>query len=222
MQSAPDRPIVCYVTDGRDFPADDRKRLLLTHVRMALEAGTDWVQIREKDISARHLLTQTRDVVRLADGIAPAAQILVNDRLDVAIAAKASGAHLGGESISPDAAVRWCRGNAVASFRIGVSCHSIEDVQRAESVGADYLFFGPIFDTPSKRNFGTPQGLARLMEVCCAVRIPVIAIGGITAASAADCIRSGAKGIAAIRLFQEARDACAVRDFVSQVHGLRI
>lgn len=180
------------------------------------------MQIREKDISARHLLNQTRDAVRLAGEIAPAARTLVNDRLDVAIAAEASGVHLGGESISPDLAVRWCRGNAAASFLIGVSCHSVEDVQRAESAGADYVFFGPVFDTPSKRSFGTPQGLTRLGKICCAAKVPVIAIGGVTAESAADCVRAGAKGIAAIRLFQDAKHIGAVRDLVSQVHGLRI
>lgn len=189
---------------------------------MALDAGADWVQIREKNIAVKRLLALTRDAVRLADEIAPAARILVNDRLDVAIAAKASAVHLGGESISVDDVIRWRRaGNAAAKFFIGVSCHSLEEVRRAESAGVDYVFFGPIFDTPSKRSFGTPQGLALLGEICRAVRIPVVAIGGITGESAADCVRAGAKGIAAIRLFQDATDIGAVRDVISQLHGLR-
>lgn len=222
MPSAPDCPIVCYVTDGRDFPAVDRNRLLLRHIQLALEAGVVRVQIREKSIPSKSLLALTRDAVRLVSAIAPAARIVVNDRLDVAIAASASGVHLGGESISPEEIAPWCRaGNAAADFLIGVSCHSLEQAQRAESDGADYVFFGPVFDTPSKRSFGAPQGLARLSEVCCAAEIPVIAIGGITAMNAADCVRAGAKGIAAIRLFQDATDVGAVRDLISQLHELR-
>jgi thiamine-phosphate pyrophosphorylase len=74
----------------------------------------------------------------------------------------------------------------------------------AEREGASYIFFGPVFSTPSKTTFGAPQGIMRLAEVCSAVRIPVLAIGGITLENASQCIASGAQGIAAIRLFQEA------------------
>jgi thiamine-phosphate pyrophosphorylase len=186
-----------------------------------LEAGADWVQIREKDISAKHLLALTREAVRLASAIVPAVRILVNDRLDVAMASD-TGVHLGGQSLSADEVVRWLRNrNATPNFLIGVSCHSLEEVKRAESAGADYTFFGPIFDTPSKRSFGA-QGLARLSHVCGAVRIPVIAIGGISAMNAADCLRAGAKGVAAIRLFQDAVEAGSVRDLISQLHALHV
>jgi thiamine-phosphate pyrophosphorylase len=90
------------------------------------------------------------------------------------------------------------------SFLVGVSCHSLESVQCAASAGAEYVFFGPIFATPSKAAFGQPQGLSRLAQACHAVEIPVIAIGGITLENAAQCFASGASGIAAIRLFQDA------------------
>lgn len=222
MRSAPDRPIICYVTGGRDFPSADRDRLLLAQIQLALEAGVDWVQIREKDIPAKRLVTLTREAVRLASAIAPTARILVNERLDIAIAANAAGVHLGSASISAREIVPWCRaGNAAADFLVGVSCHSFEEIRRAESAGADYVHFGPIFDTPSKRSFGAPQGVARLAEVCRATEIPVIAIGGITATNAADCVRAGAKGIAAIRLFQNTTDVGAVRGVISELHSLR-
>jgi thiamine-phosphate pyrophosphorylase len=91
-------------------------------------------------------------------------------------------------------------------FLIGVSCHSPEAATSAASGGADYLFFGPIFATPSKSAFGAPQGLAQLAKVCRAISIPVLAIGGITLANASECLAAGASGIAAIRLFQDALD----------------
>ena len=223
LRSAPEQPTVCYVTGGREFPNPERDRLLLGHVRAAIEAGADWVQIREKDIPAKRLLALTRDIARLASKIASAARIIVNDRLDVAVATGAGGVHLGGESISAQEIIPWCRaGNASPEFLIGVSCHSIEEAERAESAGADYVFFGPIFDTPSKRSFGVPQGLARLSAACRAVNIPVMAIGGITVMNAGDCIQAGAKGIAAIRLFQDALSEDAVREFVSQLHDMPV
>ncbi|HYL85773.1 MAG TPA: thiamine phosphate synthase, partial [Candidatus Angelobacter sp.] len=89
-------------------------------------------------------------------------------------------------------------------FLVGVSCHTLEAVQNAARAGADYAFFGPVFATPSKAVFGQPQGLPRLSQACHAVEIPVIAIGGIALENAAQCIASGAAGIAAIRLFQDA------------------
>ncbi|MBI3485067.1 MAG: thiamine phosphate synthase, partial [Acidobacteria bacterium] len=92
----------------------------------------------------------------------------------------------------------------------GASCHSLAEAQAAERDGAHYLIFGPVFSTPSKSQFGAPQGIARLEEACRAVRIPVLAIGGITLDNAHECLRAGAAGIAAIRLFQDASDLPAL------------
>ena len=138
-------------------------------------------------------------------------RILVNDRLDIALAEGAGGVHLGEKSLPVEEAKRLVllaspRSPAGAGFLLGVSGHSLEAARAAEGSGADYIFFGPVFATPSKAAFGEPQGVERLGQVCRAVAIPVIAIGGITVENATACLDSGAAGLAAIRLFQEAPD----------------
>ncbi len=209
-------PIVCYVTDRKSLGTADPLGRLLVSMRAAMAAGVDWVQIREKDLPARDLLSLAAAAIRAAaerhaEGCS-SVRVLVNDRLDVALAASAAGVHLGRESVPLLDVVRWCRsGNAPADFLIGMSCHSMEDVHEAEAAGANYVFFGPVFDTLSKRPFGPPQGIARLAEVCATVRIPVIAIGGIDDENAAECLRAGASGIAAIRMCQEGANDLAER-----------
>jgi thiamine-phosphate pyrophosphorylase len=95
-------------------------------------------------------------------------------------------------------------------FLMGVSCHSLEAAKAAERGGADYIFFGPVFATPSKAAYGTAQGLALLAEVSRSVSLPVLAIGGVTLENAASCLTAGAAGIAAIRLFQESQDVPSI------------
>jgi thiamine-phosphate pyrophosphorylase len=218
-----DRPVLCYVTDRKAFAGGDSIERMLERVRAAVRAGVDWVQIREKDLTGRELLELARKVVESANDLAPGAKarVVVNERLDVALAARAQGVHLGGGAAPPAEVVRWCRrGNAPADFLVGVSCHSIGEARAAESAGAGYLFFGPIFDTPSKRSFGPPQGIALLEEVCRATRIPVVAIGGVDEVNASECIGARAAGIAAIRLFQQRRDANSLDDAVARLHNL--
>jgi len=181
---------------------------LVEQVRQAVRAGVDWIQLREKDLEGRALAELAREVVRAAEG---QARVIVNDRLDVAAAAGAVGVHLGGQSLPVKVVRKWCRaGGAPEGFLVGASCHSLPEAQAAERDGADYIFFGPVFGTPAKLSFGPPQGLERLQEICRCVRIPVLAIGGVTGENALECCERGAKGIAAIRLFQEARDLAAV------------
>ncbi len=209
------------MTDRKAAGSADPTAGVHARIRAAVSAGVDWVQIREKDQPARELLSLVRAALTIAAGQPDAnrARVIVNDRLDVAIAAGADGVHLGGESIPAAEVVRWCRGgHAPAGFLIGVSCHSIEQARAAEGAGADYVFFGPVFDTPAKRVFGAPQGIAKLGEACRAVRIPVIAIGGVNEENGEECLRAGAAGIAAIRLFQEARDPGVLREAVERLH----
>jgi thiamine-phosphate pyrophosphorylase len=183
----------------------------LLKIEAAAAAGIDWIQLREKDLSGKECSLLTREAVqrsaRTAAGKTARTRILVNDRVDVALAERAGGVHLGEKSLPPVEARQLVKNRGEQKdFLIGVSCHSLETARKAASAGADYLFFGPVFATPSKAAFGAPQGLARLAEVCRAVSIPVLAIGGVTLANASDCLAAGASGIAAIRLFQDARD----------------
>lgn len=207
----PHNPILCYVTDRKSIPGGEPE--LLPRIERAAAAHVDWIQIREKDLPAGRLAALTREALkRVAAGTSlNTARILVNDRLDVAIAAGARGVHLGEMSLPAVDVVRWLRSPAVRSaagedFLVGVSCHSVAAARSAEAAGADYVFFGPIFRTPSKVNYGAPQGLERLAEVTHALRVPVLAIGGVTTDNARFCLASGASGIAAIRLFQNASD----------------
>lgn len=209
----PDRPLLCYVTDRRALPTPGemmRREEVVRVTDAAIHAGVDWVQIREKDLPTLALLEMARQIVTAAEG--SSAKILVNDRLDVALTVGAAGVHLGSESMPVPAARKVSTevlGSAQA-FLVGRSCHSLEEAQRAERDGADYVFFGPVFATPSKAQYGPPQGVERLTEVCRALRTPVIAIGGIDPDNAPKCFHAGAAGIAAIRLFQEVADLGAV------------
>jgi len=211
------KPILCYVTDGKAPGAADPTANVLAQIRAAAAAGVDWVQIRERHAPARELLALAKAATDACDG---RARVIINDRLDVALAAGAAGVHLRGTSVPAREVVRWCRaGNAPAGFLIGVSCHSVAEAREAESAGASYLFFGPVFETPSKKSFGAPQGIARLAEVCRSVRIPAIAIGGVNEENAAQCLRAGAAGIAAIRMFQESREPEEFRKTVARLHS---
>ncbi len=166
-------------------------------------AGADLVQIREKDLDGRQLAELARSAIASAR---TDCRILVNDRLDVARAAGAAGVHLGEKSIPVRDARRFVSDNGPERFLIGASCHSLAAARIAQTEGADYVIFGPVFATPSKVGFGPPQGLRRLEEICRGISIPVVAIGGITAQTANECFARGAAGIAGIRLFQEAEN----------------
>jgi thiamine-phosphate pyrophosphorylase len=214
-------PIVCYVSDRRSLPQEDRQSGILEKIKTAAIAGVDWIQIREKDLRTYELLELTREAVRSVNLANSNARVLVNDRVDIALSAGASGVHLGNASLRAREIVNWLRsGNAPPEFLIGVSCHRLEEVQEGTGAGADYVFFGPVFDTPSKRDFGAPQGIAELGAVTRAVRIPVIAIGGIDEENAMKCIAAGAAGIAAIRFFQEPRGHAQLLESVAALHRL--
>jgi thiamine-phosphate pyrophosphorylase len=208
-------PLLCYITDRHSLRVANQAESVAALTRKIQEiaaAGVDWVQIREKDLPARELASLTRQALDIAaKGAAKRTRgprVLVNDRLDVAIAERAHGVHLGEKSM-PVAEAKRLVASAVRkqvvdrSFLVGVSCHSLETAQAAQRDGADYIFFGPIFATPSKAAFGQPQGLSRLAQVCRSLSIPILAIGGITNDIADACLRAGAAGLAAIRLYQD-------------------
>jgi thiamine-phosphate pyrophosphorylase len=206
--------LLCYVTDRRSLAATESgeaQKTLLLKIEAAGAAGVDWIQIREKDLSGRDCALLTREALQRATksqaGNAARTRIFVNDRVDVALTENADGMHLGEKSLPVAEAKRLVVDRGTPNdFVIGVSCHSLEAARSAARDGADYLFFGPVFATPSKAAFGAPQGVERLATVCREVSIPVLAIGGITLANASACFAAGASGIAGIRLFQDALD----------------
>jgi thiamine-phosphate pyrophosphorylase len=179
---------------GRDLPA---------LVAACVTAGLPSVQIREKDLPARDLAEACRHILVAL----PPARCLfvVNDRVDVALAVGAGGVQRTSTSLT----VRDIKGIVKNDLLIGASVHSLEESIEAEDAGADWLTFGPVYDTPSKRAYGPPQGLAALMRVTRAVRIPVVAIGGVTPERVAEVRAAGAHGVAAISAILGADDPAA-------------
>ena len=166
------------------------------------------VQFRSRGPPGRDLLATAR---ALREVVGEAGQLLlVNDRVDVALAAGADGVHLPAAGIPPGEARRLLGTGVVA-----VSCHSAADVLRARDGGADFATFGPIFDTPSKRGYGAPVGLDRLREAS-ALGLPLVGLGGIDLGNACSVLDAGAYGVAAIRAWLEAEDpGVVVRAFLA-------
>lgn len=184
---------LCYITDRRALAP----QALLPRIAEAASSGVDLIQIREKDLGTRDLVVLVRAVLDAARGTST--RVVVNDRLDVALALGAHGVHLGAASLRADAARRI----VPPSFLIGVSCHSLDEALAADSAGVNYVLLGPIFPTPSKLRYGPPLGVEKLREVCGRVKIPALALGGVTVERAARCLEAGAAGIAGISVFQD-------------------
>lgn len=164
---------------------------LIEAVEEALRGGLSAVQLREKDLGTRELLSLAYSMRTLT--LKQDARLFINDRLDIAIAVDADGIHLGQKSIPPSAVRKLSR-----KLIIGVSVHGIEEALRAERQGADFVTLGPVFSTTSKLKYGRPIGTETLREVSEAVKIPVLAIGGITHENLPEAIDAGADGVAVI------------------------
>lgn len=165
---------------------------LVTAVEEALEAGVRAVQFREKDLPVREQLDMAYSMKDLTTRYN--AMLFINDRVDIALCVGAEGVHLGQSGI-PVHAVRDMAGN---KLMIGASTHSLEEASIAEEEGADFITFGPIYDTPSKVKYGRPVGIDALKEVNKKVSIPIFGIGGIKTDNIKDVIDAGAQGIALI------------------------
>lgn len=164
-------------------------------------AGVDYLQLREKDLPAGELYNLARQIKEV---LPAGTRLLVNDRLDVALAAGADGVHLGENSLPPAAARRLLGPDKI----LGVSVHSVEGARRAAAAGADHLLFGHIFTTASKAGL-PPRGLTTLAEVAANVNIPVIALGGITVDRVTGCLAAGAGGVAVMSAVMAAREPAA-------------
>jgi len=179
---------LCLVTDR----AQARGRDLVDVVVECLAAGLPAVQVREKDLSAAELAALCR---RLREPTRQrSALLIVNDRADVALAVRADAVQRTHSSL----AVAEIREIVDKRLRIGASTHALEEALAAEAEGADWIVFGPVYDTPSKRRYGAPRGLQALADVVAAVRLPVIAIGGITPERIPEVRLAGAHGVAVI------------------------
>jgi thiamine-phosphate pyrophosphorylase len=178
-------------TAGRALPAV---------VADALRGGLRAVQLREKDLDGCQLFELASELrnVTLEFG----AKLLINDRVDIAVAVGADGVHLGRGSL-PVAVARRILGSTQL---IGYSAHGLEEARLAEHDGADFITFGPVFATPSKASYGEPLGLERLTEVARNLAIPVFALGGVKLLSAGNVLSAGARGIALISAIISAQD----------------
>jgi thiamine-phosphate pyrophosphorylase len=195
---------LCLVTDRSQVTGT-----LEEAVEACLGAGLKAVQLREKDLAVRDLLSMAsalRESTRRHG-----AKLIVNDRADVALAVGADGVQRAGTSLPVSA----LRAISPPGFLIGASVHSLAEARAAEPEGADFLLFGPVYDTPSKREYGPPQGLSALERVASTVRVPVFAVGGVTPACVAEVVRAGASGVAVIAaILGTARPADAVKAFL--------
>jgi thiamine-phosphate pyrophosphorylase len=184
-------PLLYYITDRHSSPVP-----ILHQIQLAIEASIDLIQIREKGLSTQELLelaVKARELARDSQS-----KVLINDRLDVALAAELDGIHLGQHSLLPQVV----RAQLPRSdFLIGASVHCCDEFRLVKN-DVSFVTLGPIFFTPSKAAYGSPIGLNVLERVCQESTVPVLALGGIDRGNYSQCLESGAAGIAAIRLFQ--------------------
>jgi thiamine-phosphate pyrophosphorylase len=213
--------LLYYITDRTQFAGDEaaRRRRLLETIAAAAKDGVDYIQLREKDLLGRELerlAGEALDAVRAASKT----KLLINSRTDVALAVGLDGVHLTSRDVAASetrsmyaAALR--EGSVSArEFTVGVSCHSVDEVRLAESHGADFAVLAPIFEKVKTGQAGA--GVEMLRAAINAIpadkrveagdrrgNMPVLALGGVTIANAAECLRAGAAGVAGIRLFQD-------------------
>lgn len=176
------------ITDRHQCPDEN----LLPVVEQACAAGVKAIQLREKDWPARRVFEMAAQLKKICEPTRT--KLFINDRADIADAVGAEGVHLTSQSLS----VPVVRRILTPPKLIGVSIHSLAEAVQAQNAGADFVVFGPVFDTPSKRAFGPPQGLMKLKEVAQSINLPVLAIGGIDPQRAQMCRECGAHGAAVI------------------------
>lgn len=202
MNLDPSRPILYLITRGATTETTTPNSLefkqTIEQVSAAADRGIDLIQLREKRLSGGVLFELTRRAVALTRGTAT--RLFVNDRADIAAGAGADGVHLTQQSMDT-ATIRRTFG---IDFGIGASTHSVEEARKARTGGADFIVFGPVFETASKREYGAPVGVRKLSQVTRELAdFPVLALGGITMDNFALCLNAGARGVAGISLFSQ-------------------
>jgi thiamine-phosphate pyrophosphorylase len=195
--------LLYYITDRTQFPGGERERRerVLAKITEAARCGVDYIQLREKDLPSRDLELLAREAMERIRTAGSKTALLINSRSDVALAVGANGVHLSSKDISPNEVREiWRTAKGAAEPVVAVSCHAAAEVMAAEKASADFVVFGPVFgknDIPETR--ATSLDLLRSV---CRSKIPVFALGGVTAENAALCVDAGAKGVAGVRLFQ--------------------
>lgn len=193
-----------WITDFSLYLITDRHqsggRPLTEVVRRALEGGVKAVQLREKDLSTAALYRLAEELRRLTEEFG--ARLIINDRLDIALAAGADGVHIGVNSL-PVAAVRRLIGKGKI---IGYSAHGLDEALRAQAEGADFVTFSPLYPTPSKAAYGEPCGVKKLADAAAALNIPVIALGGVSPANITEALSADIQGVAVISAVLAASD----------------
>ena len=195
--------LLYYITDRLQFPGNehDQRERLLDKIAEAAHSGVDFIQLRERDLQSRELELLAHEAVHRIRAVNGRTRLLINSRADIALAAGADGVHLRSKDVSPEVVRKiWREAHGPGEPVIAISCHRDAEVVAAEEAGADFVVFGPVFEKK-----GPPEirstGLDALRETC-NHKVPVLALGGVTAQNAALCARAGAAGIAAIRLLQ--------------------
>ncbi len=200
------RPLFYYVTGRRQLPVPSTTALLV-RIRCALSWGVDFIQLREKDLPDPELLALTQNTVELARDTG--CRILVNGRLDIALAGGAHGIHLPSAGLGVTDLMPYLP----KGFLVGASVHSLREARSAGDAGADYVLLSPIFHTASKAGYGKPLGLRCLARACAALRVPILGLGGIRPADVGRVLETGAAGVAGISLHQRDLDAFTRQDF---------
>jgi thiamine-phosphate pyrophosphorylase len=210
--------LLYYITDRSQFSGDEAARgaALLDRITAAADAGVDYIQLREKDLPGRALESLARAAAERIRVAGTHTRLLINSRMDVAIAVGADGVHLPAADLTVSDARRVSAAAGVPGKLIAVSCHMQAEVLRAKKDGADFAVLGPIFEKSKFEGMVSAGiGLERLREmVASAPSLPLLALGGVTIENAEACLRMGAAGVAGIRLFQH-------RDLAATVSRLR-
>lgn len=189
-----------------------RGRPLVPLLQQVVNTGAPAIQLRERDLSAREFVTLAHEVQAVTTS--HGSQLLINDRIDVALALEGVGVHLRSNSL-PVSVARQMLG---AQRLLGISVHSVEEAVHGESEGADYIVLGPIYETPTKQMFGPPLGIRTLEKACGLIRIPIFGIGGVTVARAREMRHAGAFGAAVITAILGASDVeSAARELLDAV-----